>query len=230
MPARRLLVRTTVAALCATGGIAILVLLTRSFDDLSWRILATTTTISLCSLLAVPAGVLLERGTRRLLAHASAALTTAAFVLTLVGLWIEDHGSAFWKTWGIVATLAVAAAQACGMESRRRSTDRPVVRGVVTGNAVAGVVLAALGIAGILQEIDSGRYLRAVGALGILDVLLLVVAAVLRRGTGTADSIHRVRVDGRLVESRGADFAAAAAAAIREAERNGAPVRRIERA
>jgi hypothetical protein len=41
---------------------------------------------------------------------------------------------------------------------------------------------------------------------------------------------HRMRLDGRLVEAPGRDFAAAVANAIRDAEREGAPVRRVERA
>lgn len=78
MQARRVLVRTTLAALCVTAAVAILVLLTRSFDDTTWRILGTTTTIGICALLAVPAGALLERGERRVLARASATLVERA--------------------------------------------------------------------------------------------------------------------------------------------------------
>ena len=85
-------------------------------------------------------------------------------------------------------------------------------------------------VGGILGSIDDGGYIRLLGVFGVLDVLLLVVIAVLRRGAGPVDQTHRVRVDGRLVEAPGRDFAAAAANAIREAEKAGTPVRRVERA
>jgi hypothetical protein len=230
MHARGLLVRTTVVALCATGAVAIAVLLTRSFDDTTWRILGTTTTIGVCALLAVPAGVLLERGERQALARASGTLTGVAFVLTIVGIWHAASGDAYWKTWGVVGTLALAAAQACAVEGRRRDSDSPRIGSLVTASTATGSLLATLGVVAILGEIDSGGFYRVLGAVAILDVLLVVVVAVLRRGGGPIDSVHRMRVDGRLVESPGRDFAAAVAKAIRDAERSGPPVKRVERA
>lgn len=230
MRERRLLVRTTVVAVCVTGGIAIVALLAGNFDDTTWRILGTTTTISFCALLAVPAGVLLERNERTLLARASSLLTAAGFVLTVGGIWLPDHGAGFWKLWGVVGTLALAAAQACAVEARRRDSDSPGVRTLVGASSVTASLLAALGVIGILDEVTSGGFYRVLGALAIVDVLLIVVVAVLRRGSGPIGQTHRVRVDGRLVESPGRDFAAAVASAIREAERSGAPVKRVERA
>lgn len=230
MQARRVLVRTTLAALCVTAAVAILVLLTRSFDDTTWRILGTTTTIGICALLAVPAGALLERGERRVLARASATLTTATLVFTVLGIWHTPHDAGYAKTWAVVATLALAAAQACAVESRRRDSDSPNIRLAVTGSSVTGSLLSALGSLAIVDEISSGGFYRALGAIAILDVLLVAGVAVARRGAGPIGRTHRLRVDGRLVESPGRDFAAAVAAAIREAERTGQVVRRVERA
>jgi hypothetical protein len=229
MLARGLLVRTIAAGLCATAAVAIVVLLSRHFDDTSGRILLTTSTISVAALLLVPAGMLLDRHARSLLGRASVLLTGLGFVLTLAAIWAIDHSTPFWKTWGIVATLAVAAAQGAGVEARRRDRDSPTVRLLVRLSAVTGALLAGLGVLAILTEIADSAYYRFVGAVAILDVLAVALTAVLRRGTGPATSVHRLRVDGRLVQARGRDFAAAAAAAIREAERTGARVQRVER-
>jgi hypothetical protein len=109
MQARRLLVRTMVVALYGTAAIAILVLLTRSLDDTTRRILGTTTTIAVCALLAVPAGALLERGLARLLARTSGALTEATFVLTFAGIWHSPHNVAYAK-----AATRSARASRCG--------------------------------------------------------------------------------------------------------------------
>ena len=222
--------RLTVSMLCATAAIAIVVLLGRSFDRTTWRILGTTTAVSVAALLAVPAGVLLERGTRRLLARTSALLTFAGFALTVGAIWHTGGGAWVWKTWAVTGTLALAAAQACGVESRRRDSDTPATRALVTASAFTGALLAALGIAAILAEIGGSGFYRALGALAIVDVLLLVLVAVLRRSSGPIDRTHRLRLNGMLVESPGRDFAAAVAAAIREAERAGTRVDRIERA
>ena len=105
-------------------------LLSGHFDDTSWRILGTTSAISFFGLLAVPAGAVLERGHAVLLGRASAALTGASFLATLVVIW-TDWSNGVGKTWGVLLTLAAAAAQAAAVESRRRDTDTPVIRRLV---------------------------------------------------------------------------------------------------
>lgn len=228
MRARKLLLRAIVGALCVTAAVAIAVLLTGSFEHTEWRILATTSAVSAFGLLAVPAGMLLERGMAVTLARASAALIAAAFVLTLFVVW--DGGSSFLgKTWGVVLTLALATAQAATVEARRRDNDSQLVRRLTAGSTLTGALLAALGVLGILSEIHGVTYYRVIGAIAVLDVLLLALTAILRRGTGPIAQTHRLRIDGELIEAPGRDFASAVSAAIRSAERDGKSVARIER-
>src|SRR4051812_40040842 len=107
MLARPLLIKTVVVGLCATAVVAIVVLLTGSFDDTTWQILATTSAVSFFALLSVPAGAVLERGRPVALGRASAALTAAGFLLTLVVIWDAAHAPSWlWRTWGVVVTLA----------------------------------------------------------------------------------------------------------------------------
>jgi hypothetical protein len=230
MKTRRLLLRAIVAGLCVTAGIGIVVLLSGSIDDTAGRILITTTSVSFFGLLAVPAGMLLERNRLSRLGRAGAGLTGATFVLTLVVTWMHDVPPSLWRTWGVLGTLTLAAAQAATVEARRRDTDSDGIRFLVSLSMASGALLAAFGIGGILGSVDDGGYYRLVGAIAIVDVLLVSVVAVLRRGSGPVSRTHRMRVDGRLVEAPGRDFAAAAANAIRDAERAGTPVRRVERA
>ena len=230
MNARRLLLKTIVSALCLTAGVAIVMLLAGTLDRTSAQILLTSTEVSFFGLLAVPVGMLLERNRRSWLGRSSAALTAITFGLTLLVTWNPETSSAVWRGWGVAGTLALAAAQAATVEARRRDTDTPAIGVLVGCSVLTGAVLAALGISGILGSINDGGYVRLLGVFGVLDVLLLAVIAVLRRGGGPVDQTHRVRVDGRLVEAPGRDFAAAAANAIRDAEKAGAPVRRVERA
>jgi hypothetical protein len=227
---RRLLLRTIVGALCLTAGVAIVMLLAGSLDETSARILLTSTEVSFFGLLGVPAGMLLERNRLSWLGRSSAALTALSFLLTLTVTWRHDTPSALWRVWGVVGTLALATAQAATAEARRRDTDSAGVGLLVSCSTVTGAALALLGIYGILEGDEGGGFIRLIGAIGVLDVLLLAVVAVLRRGSGPVGQTHRVRVDGRLVDSPGRDFAAAVANAIREAEKDGSPVRRVERA
>jgi hypothetical protein len=230
MKARGLLVRTIVGGLCLTAAVGIVAVLGGSLDETSGRILLTTTAVSFFGLLAVPAGMLLERNRLSWLARGSAALTATTFVLTLVVTWLHDPPPALWRTWGVLGTLTLAAAQAATVEARRRDTDSERIRFLVSASMVTDSLLAAFGVIGILASVSDEGFYRMLGAVGILDVLLLAVVAVLRRSDGPIGQTHRMRVDGRLVEAPGRDFAAAAANAIREAEKGGSPVRRVERA
>jgi hypothetical protein len=226
--ARKLLLSAIVAALCLTAAIAVVVLLSGHFDETSWRILGTTSAISFFGLLGVPVGMLLERGRAVTLARVSGVLTSAAFVLTLAVIW-RHWANGVGKTWGVVLTLAVAAAQAAAVEARRRDNDTPPISLLTAGSMLTGGVLAAMGVLAILTEIDNGTFYRALGAVAVIDVALLAIVAVLRRGSGPIAQAHRIRINGELIEAPGRDFAAAVAAAIRAAEREGKSVKRIER-
>jgi hypothetical protein len=226
--ARKLLLSAIVAALCLTAAIAVVVLLSGHFDETSWRILGTTSAISFFGLLGVPVGMLLERGRAVTLARVSGVLTSAAFVLTLAVIW-RHWANGVGKTWGVVLTLAVAAAQAAAVEARRRDNDTPAISLLTAGSMLTGGVLAAMGVLAILTEIDNGTFYRALGAVAVIDVALLAIVAVLRRGVGPIAQAHRIRINGELIEAPGRDFATAVAAAIRAAEKEGKTVKRIER-
>jgi hypothetical protein len=226
--ARKLLLSAIVAALCLTAAIAVVVLLSGHFDETSWRILGTTSAISFFSLLGVPVGMLFERGRAATLARVSGVLTSAAFVLTLAVIW-RHWANGVGKTWGVVLTLAVAAAQAAAVEARRRDNDTPAISLLTAGSMLTGGVLAAMGVLAILTEITNGTFYRALGAVAVVDVALIAIVAVLRRGVGPIAQGHRIRLDGELIEAPGRDFASAVAAAIRTAEKEGKTVKRIER-
>jgi hypothetical protein len=228
MQGRKLLLTAIIGALCLTAAIAVVILLSGHFDETSWRILATTSAVSFFGLLGVPVGMLLERGRALVLARLSGVLTLAAFALTLAVIW-RQWADGVGKTWGVVLTLAVAAAQAAVVEARRRDTDTPAISLLTGGSMLTGAALAIMGTAAILTEIDNGTYYRALGAVAVIDVLLLAIVAVLRRGEGPIAHAHRIRINGELIEASGRDFAAAVAAAIRTTENEGKTVRRIER-
>jgi hypothetical protein len=227
--ARKLLLAATIGALCLTAAIAVVVLLSGHFDDTAWRILATTSAISFFGLLAVPVGMLLERERAVTLARAGGALMLAAFALTIAVIW-HHWSNGVGKTWGVVLTLAVAAAQAAVVEARRRDTDTPAIALLAGGSMLTGGALATMAALAILTEIDDGAYYRALGAVAVIDVALLAIVAVLRRSTGPISQTHRIRVNGELLDAPGRDFASAVSAAIRMAEGEGNTVQRIERA
>ena len=84
---------------------------------------------------------------------------------------------------------------------------------------------------------ESETFARAVGAVAVANVVLVVVQPFLRRATGKEPTTYRLRIvttrdDERTEvarEVRAGDFASAVEAAIREVERDGREVLRVER-
>lgn len=239
MTPRAVLQRVVIATLCVTAAWAIIALLAGDFGATQGRILLTTTALGAYGLLGLPAGLLLERRRLVWLAWLDALLAALGFLLALNLIWAQwdDPAEAAWKSLVAVTAAAGAAAQAAAAQLRRRESDTPAIRQLVAAGVIAVVSLATLISAAALWEIDDPGYYRFLGAVAVLDVLLLVLVPVLRRGSGRPGErarTYRVRVvgdDGRAddVDADGGDFAAAVAAAIRSAERNGRRVTRVER-
>jgi hypothetical protein len=234
-PGKRLLLLALVVSLCATAAIAIGTLLFGDFGEAEGRILATTALISLYSLLALPGGILLDQRRLLPLAWLTFALALAGFALALVLVW----GDPGWEPVGqLTLTLGaylVACTQTAANASRRGVRDTRAVRTLFALSTVLVLVLATMVAAAVWREIDSETYWRVVAALAVANVLLTVLQPVLRRLAGPAERpSHRLRLTlsggvVREVDLQARDFADAVARAVREAERDGPAVERIER-
>lgn len=195
---RGLFLRLLAASLVATALSAILVLLIGDFEDTDAQILLTTLAISGYSLLALPGGVLLDRGEWRLLAIAVLAAGAVAFLLALSLIWItwDDSSEAVAKTWGIVTSWAGALAQAAAVSSRRRADDTSGVTRAATSSYALGALLATMISIAAVAEIDDETYYRFLGAVAVANVTLVVLQAVLRRmRAGAKDETVRLIVD-----------------------------------
>ena len=238
--ARRLFLIALVASMCATAALAVGILLFSDFDETAARVLGTTAAISFFSILALPASVLVDRGTAPVLAWASIGVSAAGFLLTLALLWTDwdDVSDALWKPALSVSVFAIAGAQASATTIRRRGHDSDAVRVLYALGLVLGLAAATMTTVAVWEEIDTAGYYRGLGAVAVLGVLVTLLQPALRRfgGAGEARPETRSRVrltlaDGTTVEveERGRDFAETVARAIRKAEREGRSVARIER-
>jgi hypothetical protein len=177
------------------------------------------------------------------------------FVAALVLIWPQwdDPAEASWKTLVVLAAVTGALAQACGVESRRRPDDSSAAtRLAITSHGSVAVVAGLVSVAAI-AEVDDGDYYRWLAAVAVANVLFVVLqpiarrfaaSAIRRRGhrlvcvlSGPPGSLppkgYRARREAPATidcEVGGVDFAAAAATAIRELERDGTLVLRVERA
>jgi MFS family permease len=225
--------------MCATAAIAVALLLFSEFDETAGRILGTTGALAFFSLLALPAGVLLDRGRARRLAWATLALAAIGLLLTLALLWVggEDDPETLVKSAFTASVFAVAAAYASATAARIRDEDSRLVRALFAAGVAVGLVLACLSTLAAWAEIDDVGYYRVFGALAVVGVLLTLLQPVARKTAAPRSSqtggfrLRLILDDGRRIERQevGADFADAVARAIRATERDGSRVERIER-
>ena len=179
---RRLFLWTLIVSLCLTAALAIGTLLIADFDDRAARILLTTTFLSVASLLALPAGVLLDQGRGRLLGLATIALSAAGFVAAMVAVWAAEDDDRAWKVALTIGLAAVVGAQASASTVRRRPTDGGWLRGLYVGGIVLSLLLAALIAFAAWDEVeDNAGFYRFLGATAVAAVLATLLQPLARR-------------------------------------------------
>jgi hypothetical protein len=174
---RRLLGRVVAVALSLTALVAIVALLTGSFDDTDWKVLGTTLGFSVFSATAAAGATARLRSWSGAYGVGTGAVAASAlaFVLLVAGLWSEA-GDATWRWFGVLALAALALSHMSLVLGARRASDGPGTAALV----LASVVLvgldatgAALPITGVLDDVsDAGARLLAV-----CSVLLLLTTA-----------------------------------------------------
>ena len=230
--ARRFVLTAVAISLSATALIAIGVLLFGEFGQTEGRILGTTIMLAAYGLVALPAGFLLDQSRHRPLAAAIVALSSTGLALGLVSIW-GGESETLGKSIVTVTVFALAASQTGALAARRQKTDPPFVRTIFAISCGLALLLTVLATAAVWAELNSQLYFRIVGALVVLDVLLVALQPLLALARPRGEIYHlRVGLErGEELETEveAPDFAAAAARAIRETERAGRRVRRVAR-
>lgn len=231
---RRAVLVIVVAALCAAAAVAIAVLILGGFGDVQGRILMSCAAVAGVGLLCLPAAALVDRGRGRALAVAVVVAASAGFALFMAVIWYgDDPPTLLLKAMAAVGAVAVALAQAAALWARRRDADPPAVRALFAASCALAAVLALMVVVAVSFEIGAAGYYRLLGVVVVLDVLLVALQPTLAR-LGAARATHALRVvlasgERRDVAVPGRDLAAAMAAAVRAAERDGGAVVRVER-
>jgi hypothetical protein len=180
--------RALVVSLCATASLAILTLLLGDFGEMSWRIVATTAFISLYSLMALPGGSLLDRGTHTVLGSATLLACGVALLLAMNLVWADWHDSSetSWKLVGIATVIAGAFAQASATTWRRRPDDSATLVRLYGISLLTGPALALMIINALLNEVEDRTYYRFLGALAVANLLVTIVQPIIRRMAAAA--------------------------------------------
>jgi hypothetical protein len=222
---KRVFLVALVASLVASGILAIGILLIAEFDETAGRILATTGLIGGFSLLALPAGALLDRGIARRLAWTTVVLAGAGLVVTAVLVWAGDDAEFGWKAALTIVLAAAACSQTAAGVSRRRETDPASVGALQVAATVGAFTAASMGAAAAWAEIDDTTYFRLLGALVVADLLAVLLQPALRRMAGESHTAE-ARIVFLVAGTPSAEGIDAARAAL---EAHGTRVTRVER-
>lgn len=175
MTRRRLLLLGVAVLLCAAALLAIGILLVGHFGATERRVVATTLLLAGYGVLSLPGVVLLDQGRRRLPAEGAIALAAIAAALALVSVWGFSDSDAVGRSVGTATILAVAAAQAAALLARQTERDPPMVRRLFAGSCVTATLAAGFAIAVLWTQASGGLYARLIGALVVLDLLLVAL-------------------------------------------------------
>jgi hypothetical protein len=189
IPSRRGVLLGLAAGLSVAAAIAIVAILTHSFDQTDARLIATSLGFSV--LAAFGAASTPPRRQPKL--AALGVLTTGAagltFALLELAIWVEMTTWA-WRAFGALAVLSLAASHASLVLSARRASDSPAIAklsviSVVTASVDA--ILALIAILGLVHHISTGET-RLAAVLVITMLLSTALAPILRRATSPAKS------------------------------------------
>jgi hypothetical protein len=187
MRRRRILLSAVAGLLCVAALLAIAILLVGRFGDTERRVVGTTLLLAGYGVVSLPGVVLLDKGRARLLAEGAVVLAAAAAALALVSVWGFSDVEAVGKSVGTATILGVAAAQAAAPTARRVKRDPPLVRKLFAASCVTATVAAGAAVAAVWAQPSGTLYARLIGALVVLDLLLVAlqpVTAALASGPG----------------------------------------------
>lgn len=187
MKRRRILLFGVAGLLCAAALLAIAILLAGRFGDTERRVVATTLLLAGYGVVSLPGAILLDQGRCRTLAGGAIGLAGAAATLALVSIWGFSDVDAVGQSVGTATILAVAAAQAAALTGRRAERDPSLVRELFAASCVTVCVAAGAAVALIWTQPSGTLYARLLGALVVLDLLLVAlqpVTAALASGPG----------------------------------------------
>ncbi len=186
---RRLVLLTLAGGLSVAAAIAIVAILTHSFDHTDARLIATSLGFSVFSALGAagtPARRQRKLATLGLLTTAAAGL---AFALLELAIWDQTtHWT--WRAFGALAVLTLAGSHASLVLSARRASDSPVITNLTVISVLSAsvdAILAMIAIVGLDHHISSSE-IRFAAVLIITMLLSTALPPILRRATRSTDA------------------------------------------
>ena len=189
IPPRRAVLLGLAAGLSVAAAIAIVALLTHSFDQTDARLIATSLGFSVFSALGATGAP--ARRQPKLAALGVLTTGAAGLALGLLELAIWDERTTWaWRAFGALAVLTLAASHASLVLGARRSSDAPAITNLTVISvltASADAILALIAIVGLVRHISSSET-RLAGVLVITMLLSTALPPILRRAASSTNS------------------------------------------
>jgi hypothetical protein len=187
-PIRRLVGWVLVGALCFAALVAIVALLSDSFDETHENLILTSLSFAAYCAIAASgtAARVKEHPAARPLAVVTAGTAAIAFVLLMAELWVELDGSeeAILRAWGVASIVALTCSHAALVFGATRESDTRTISGLVTASLALGAIDGTVGAIAVTGAFEADIDDSATRLIGVTLVLLLLTTGlppILRR-------------------------------------------------
>jgi hypothetical protein len=191
---RKLFLYLLIASVALSAVIGIVVILIGNFGEFESKVLLTTLTITVTSILGLACGAYLETGRGRILPAVGIVFALAAGVLWVVMVWTSQPESTLFPKVVMTVTLVAASCSHLSLISMARLDRRFLWSRYAAHGAVWGLSAFLIYLIWFVQNPDQEIFGRVVGVLGILVAALTVMTPVFHKLSApdpTPDEIDR---------------------------------------
>jgi hypothetical protein len=186
---RRLAGRSLAGGLCVAAAVAVLALLSGSFEETHWRVVGTSLGFSVFASTAAAGGALRLRWASwaRGLGAATAVSSFAAFALLAAALWLDDDAEGLWRAFGVAGLLALWTSHASLVLRALRPDDTSPIRFMAVSSVAAlgiDTSVGVLALLGALDDVDDDAFARVLAALLVVALLFTALPPLMRRFGG----------------------------------------------
>jgi hypothetical protein len=180
--------------------IGIGVLLFGDFGNFEVRVMMTTLTVTVTSILGLACGAYLETGRGRMLPIAGIAFSVAAALMTFMIIWnVFDQWENFIKTTATATLLALCCSH-LSLLSLARLDKRFAWSRILAFGSIWLLAAILLYIMWLEPEGDSDLVFRVIGILSILIAAVTVITPVFHKLSGTADADALESLDKKIAD------------------------------
>jgi hypothetical protein len=176
--ARRPLLAVVLVSIAVNAALGIYALVAPGFGDTQGKILTTSACVTGAGLFALACLPALERGKLMFLPPLGVAASVAGFGLLVLGLWLEADSAPVWKSAGTLLLVGGWAALSSLLSLARLA---PRFQWSFRAAVALGLIVTALGVAGMWAEVSSDGFWRGFGVVAVLLGALTLAIPVLQR-------------------------------------------------